>query len=78
MFIFMQDKSTPALAAVAPKSVHTLVLAATVLLRALVLICEETDQSLGDLTHTFNTTQFYSFSFGHTIILNQYLRKTGP
>lgn len=61
VFIFMQDKATPALAAVATEGVHTLVLAATILLRALVLICEGTD-SLSDFTQL----NFYSFLWTHT------------
>lgn len=75
VFIFVQDKATPALAAVATEGVHTLMLAATVLLRALILICEESEQSPSDDTHTFTQFNFYSL-FAHKTSLGRKKKKT--
>lgn len=46
VFILVQYKSTPALAAVTTEGVDALVLAAAVLLRTLVLICKEQTRKL--------------------------------
>ena len=45
VFVLMQHKATPALTAVAPEGVDTLVLTATVLLRALVFVCGSTEDT---------------------------------
>lgn len=43
MFIVMQHKATTTLTTVAPEGIDTLLLAASVLLRALVLVCMGTE-----------------------------------
>lgn len=51
--VLMQHKTTPTLTAVAPKGVDALMLTATVLLGALVLICRTTED-----TTTLTTARF--------------------
>lgn len=45
MFVLMQHKATPALTAVAPKRVDTLMLTATVLFRALIFVWGSTEDT---------------------------------
>lgn len=47
MFVVMKDKATSTLTLVAAKCVHAVLLAATIVLGALVLVCKDAKKSMG-------------------------------